>query len=259
MSILIVEALYEGLIFAADRNVTATSQDGATKQVDPRTKVLKWPNEKAIIGFVGAAQIDNQPIHEWILKFIEEFRDFNSFEDLSKELSRRVEAQRKIDEGKRPAQGLIIHVGGFEERGGVMVPVVWVIRNAHKLSHYTYKDIRKDFECKEAFWEEFPNTYPDEIRKVLKVLAKQFKPFWFRQGFDLLTFNVMEESIRSAFKFLCVQHPDHDFPRTLADWEKHLRMQVLMYASYFQAFHPEGQRYVGGGVDIVSIPWPRTS
>jgi hypothetical protein len=259
MSILIVEALSEGLIFAADRNVTATAQDGATRQVEPRTKVLKWPNEKAIIGFVGAARIDNQPIHEWILKFIEEFRDFNSFEELSKELSSRVETQRNIDEGKSPASALIIHVGGFEERGGIMVPVIWVIRNAHKLGRYTYKDIRKDFECKEAFWEFFPGTYPDEIRNVLKVLAKQFKPFWFHQGIDLMTFNVLQESIKSTFKFLCEQHPDHDFPKTLAYWEKYLRMQVLMYDSYYQAFHPEGRRFVGGGVDIVSIPWPRTS
>ncbi len=70
MSILIVEALSEGLIFAADRNVTASYQDGTSKQIDPRPKVLKWPNERAIIGFVGVAQINNLPIHEWIQKFI---------------------------------------------------------------------------------------------------------------------------------------------------------------------------------------------
>lgn len=256
MSILIVEALSEGLIFAADRNITALSAGGTSRQVSPRPKVLKWPNDKAVIGFVGAAQINNQPIHEWILKFIDEFKDFSSFEEVSKELSSRVETQRKIDEGNKLASPLIIHLGGFEERERAMVPVIWVIRNTHKLGRYEYKDIRKDFECKEAFWEFFPDTYPDEIRKLLKVLGKQFKPFWFHQGIDLMTFNVLQDTIKSSFRFLCEQHPDHDFPKNLAEWEKYLRLQVLMYGSYYEAFFPTGQQFVGGGVDIESIPWP---
>jgi len=256
MSILIVEALSEGLIFAADRNITAPYQDGTSKQIGPRSKVLKWPNERAIVGFVGAAQINNQPIHEWIQKFIEEFRDFPSFEELAKELSCRVEKQRKIDEGANLPELLIIHLGGFEERKGTMVPVVWVIRNTHKDGHYEYKDIRKEFECIEAFWKYFPETDPDEIRRALKVRAKQFQPFWFHQGFDLITFNVLQDALKSSFKFLCEQHPDHDFPKSLADWEKYLRLQVLMYGSYYEAFFPSGQQFVGGGVDIESIPWP---
>jgi len=29
-----------------------------------------------------------------------------------------------------------------------------------------------------------------------------------------------------------------------------------MYGAYFKAFRPEDQQFVGGGVDVVSIPWP---
>jgi hypothetical protein len=73
MSILIVEVLSEGLIFAADRNITASYLDGTSKQTDRRPKVLKWPNERAMVGFVGVARLNNQPIHEWMQKFIEDF------------------------------------------------------------------------------------------------------------------------------------------------------------------------------------------
>lgn len=256
MSILVVEVLSEGLIFAADRYVTSTYQDGTTEQ-DQRLKVLKWPNEKAIIGFVGAAQINKKPIHEWVQEFIEEFKDFSSFEQLSKELSGRVEKQRKIDEGNNPAQPLIIHVGGFEKREGFMVPIIWFIRNTYKLGRYGYKDFRKEFKYTEEFWGKFKDTSPDEIKKVLRVLAKQFKPFWIHQGIDLITFNVLQEMIKSSFRLLCEQHPDHDLPKNLADWEKYLRMQVLMYGSYFEAFFSPDKRFVGGGVDIASIPWPK--
>jgi hypothetical protein len=176
-------------------------------------------------------------------------------------LRRRVQDQRIIDEGNDLPQPLIIHLGGFEERKGTRVPVVWVIRNTHKHGPFEYKDFRKEFECVEAFWgkEAFSDTDPQDIRRVLKVLAKQFKPFWFHQGIDLITFNVLQEAIKSSFRFLCEQHPDHDFPKSLADWEKYLRMQVLMYGSYYEAFFPAGRHFVGGGVDIESIPWPESS
>ena len=95
-----------------------------------------------------------------------------------------------------------------------------------------------------------------EIRRYLKVLAKQFRPFWFHQGLDLFTFNVLQGAVKSAFRLLCEQHPNHDIPITLHEWEKHVRMQVLMYGAYFEAFRSEGEQFVGGGVDVVSTPWP---
>ena len=63
-------------------------------------------------------------------------------------------------------------MGGFEERKGTMVPVVWVIRNTYKHGPFKYKDFRKEFERKEAFWDSFHDTDPDDIRRVFKVLAK---------------------------------------------------------------------------------------
>jgi len=53
-----------------------------------------------------------------------------------------------------------------------MVPVVWVIRNTYKHGPFKYKDFRKEFERKEAFWDSFHDTDPDDIRRVFKVLAK---------------------------------------------------------------------------------------
>jgi hypothetical protein len=33
-------------------------------------------------------------------------------------------------------------------------------------------------------------------------------------------------------------------------------MWVLMYGALFEAFGVPGERYVGGGADVLSIPWP---
>lgn len=256
MSILVVEVLSEGLIFGADRNITHTYPNGSKAQESEQPKVLKWPNENYLFGFVGAAQISGMPIHEWLVTLTQEFESKTSLEDIVNELKNKVQIQRNKDEGNNPARPLIIHIGGFEQKDGYWIPQVWYIRNVYKLGLFGYLDFRKEFDCADAFNEEFKNIHPSEIRKVLKVNAKQFKPFWFHQGIDLLTFNVLEESIKSSFRLLCEKHPDHDIPTTLEEWSKHVQMQVLMYGAYYEAFHSSEQQYVGGGADVMSLPWP---
>ena len=65
MSILLVEVVPQGLVFGADRNVTFTKQrmtesGNITIEIhgqNQRSKVLRWPNRKALVGYVGAAEI----------------------------------------------------------------------------------------------------------------------------------------------------------------------------------------------------------
>jgi len=126
------------------------------------------------------------------------------------------------------------------------------------MGRFGYLDIGHEFRCTEVFRSNdlVKDIDASEIRRSLKVLAKQFQPFWFHQGLDLLTFNVLQGAVKSAFGLLCQQHPNHDIPITLHEWEKHVRMQVLMYGAYFEAFRSEGEQFVGGGADVVSTPWP---
>ena len=256
MSILVVEVLSEGMIFGADRNITTTYSNGTTVQEISRPKVFKWPKDDVLVGAVGAATVNGLPIEEWLNTLTEEFRQKTSLEEIAKDLNARIQEQRSKDEGTNPATPMIIHLGGFEKKDGLWLPYIWFIRNTHKPGQFRYLDFRKEFSNTEEFWKYFKDVDPTEIRKVLKVLAKQFKPFWFHQGIDLFTFNVLESAIKSSFKLLCEQHPDHDIPTTLEGWSKHVYMQVLMYGAYYEAFHPEGKRYVGGGADVIFTHWP---
>lgn len=257
-----MEILSQGLIFAADRNITGYDCIGNPLRDREIRKVIKWPNSKAIFGFVGAAKLGNLYIDEWMNNFIEDNTDFISLKLLSEKLCRKIQEQRNTDEGDEKPSPLIIHIGGFEEREGFKVPEIWFIRNVHGMGVYKYEDISKKFACSEAFWDRFPLTlqgrkaYPNEVRMILGVMAKKFRPFWFHHGFDLATFNTMEENLKSTLKILCENHPNHEYPKTLKDWEKILKMQILMYDAYFEAFYPENERFVGGGVNVESIAWP---
>ena len=250
MSILVVEVVSEGLIFAADRNITVTMPDGATTQPEGRPKVVPWPRQDVLLGYVGAASLNGQPVPDWLEDRRQTFAPMTSLEEIARGLATQVELQRGVDEGSAAPKPMILHVGGFEQQQGFWAPSIWHITNIYRLGHYRYLDTRKQYTVAEKFWESFPDTDPSEIRDRLRVLAKQFKPFWFHQGMDLFTFNVLEGAIKASFKMLCEQHPNHDIPRTLDEWSRHTKMQVLMYGAYYEAFHPPGAQFVGGGADV---------
>jgi hypothetical protein len=258
MSILVVQVLHEGMVFAADRNVITTNWDGTEKQEDLAEKVFRWPNDHTLFGSVGEVDVGGVPIREWLLLRSRKYAALGDLATIARELKDEIQQQRIEDEKGKKAEGLIIHLGAFRKRDEYMVPEVYYITNAYDLGRFGYTKITKEYGCSEQFWEKFNSTHVSEIRRELKVRAKNFKPFWFHQGFDLLTFNVLESAIRSSFELLCKHHPNHDIPTDLAGWEKHIKFQILMYGSYFTAFHDESDRYVGGGVDVVSIPWPST-
>jgi hypothetical protein len=256
MSILVIEVVSEGLIFAADRNITMQHASGSVSRGTPQPKVLRWPKDDVLFGFVGAATLNGKPIHEWLEDVRSEFASIATLKELSEKLSVRIQNQRAQDEGSSAAQPMIVHIGGFEVRDGSNTPSIWYIRNVYKLGQFGYLDFRKDYQVTEEFWRYFPNIDASEIRDHLKVIAKQFQPFWFHQGIDLLTFNVLQEAIKSAFRLLCQQHPRHDIPVTLQEWSQHARLQVLMYGAYYEAFHAPPQQAVGGGADVVTLSWP---
>ena len=138
MSILLVEVVPQGMIFGADRNITLSrpliSSDGTQTEYSEeflgysqRPKVLRWPQRKALIGYVGAGSIGGLPADEWFYDFIGDNLSFQNFSVLATSLGERVEEQRRIDEGVGKPEPLIIHLGGFEERNNTMAPTVWVM------------------------------------------------------------------------------------------------------------------------------------
>lgn len=273
MSILLVNLVPQGIIFGADRNIHSEDR-GTPEFIDgadgksyyeilhrhysqaPRPKVLRWPKNKALVGYAGEAQIKGVPTDEWLYDFIGDHLEFKSFETLAESLRQSIEAQRRIDEGNEKANPIIIHLAGFEEREGIQVPAVWVIRNDHNPPHLT--DIRKEFLKFDCLWEKnLWNMTPQTIRGDLSVYANKFNPFWFHQGIDLGIFNLFDAFLKAAIGYLHQAgslKPER--PQSLEDWERQMRMSILVYGAYFQAYQKPYEQYVGGGVDTVSIPWP---
>ncbi len=256
MSILIVEVVPQGIIMGADRNITE-AEGGQILGQGQRPKVLRWPKKKALIGYVGVAEIDGMPTDEWLYDFIGDNIDFNNFDELSRSLCERVEEQRRIDEAGGEVEPLIIHLAGFQEGGGSLKPFIGYIRNAYALGPDGYEDFRKEFQYTEEFWQPpyFGQFNLQQARDILQRKADNYEPFWFHQGLDLGLFNTIKGSLNAAFRFICARKPELR-PTTLNGWEQQVKMSILTYGAFYQAFKNINEQFVGGGADVLSIPWP---
>lgn len=259
MSILVVQLVPEGILFAADRNITTSvkqkTDEGSlvVEGQSQRPKVLKWPNQEAIIGYVGAGTIGGEPTDLWLYhSFIGQNLSFDSFKVLAESLTKELNSAIKSGE---IGGVLVIHIGGFEKVDGVWKPVVWFIRNTTGLTPKGDYILGQQFECSEEISDEkyFGDNSGSQIREKLKE-----NYFSFRQGFDLGAFNALDGALRLAMHSIVNTHPakPHPFPSSLEEWSKHVKMAVLGYGAYFEAFYEPYKQYVGGGADVVWAKWP---
>jgi hypothetical protein len=261
VSILVVHLVPEGMLFAADRNITATlpSRDGYLLRGQlQRPKVLKWPNRDAIVGYVGEGRIGDTPTDEWLYAFIGRNIEFSDYTTLGQTLGTELEAAMQAGDIAGP---LTLHLGGFEQHDGQWTPRIWFIHNTAGLDDYGPIQgtafVWSDEIANEPY---YPDKTGDEIRDAVRanVAAGSLLSFSFRQGYDLGAFNAIDTGLRDAMQAIVHGHPLnlHPFPTSLDEWAKHLRMAVLGYSAYFGAFYAPYEQYVGGGADVVSAPWP---
>lgn len=245
------------MLFGADRNLTVSLAGAPAAVHSQRPKVLRWPNNAAIIGYAGIAEIDGRTTDDWLHSFIGRHHSPASGEELAEDLVR--ELEEAIPHHIRAEHALVIHLGCFEQQDGYWLPKCWFVRNSVNLNYDAKPDFDQSEELLRPDGERFGRFVPDRVRDALEAYVTQRQePFWFHQGYDLGTFNALDAFLKGAFRLLIEHHPDHAFPQTLEEWEQHLRMTILTYGAYFEAFKTGLEQPVGGGVDVVSLPWPVT-
>jgi hypothetical protein len=217
-----------------------------------RPKVLKWPNRDAIVGYVGQAKIGASMTDEWLYSHIGRNLADATFEELATALATDLEAA--LNEGEIN-DVLILHLGGFELVDGVWEPRVWYLHNTAGMTDAGAYILGTAFTHREELRQQpyFPNQTSAEIRAHVANHV-----FSYRQGFDLGAFNQLDHALREAMRAIVQYHPDSPvpLPTTLPNWEKHIRLSILGYGAYFGAFYEPFEQYVGGGADVVSVPWP---
>lgn len=259
MSIFVGEVYPQGIVFGADKNLTYIFRDRDGREVgsaqDLGSKVLRWPKSKGLLGFVGRATVGGQSMHDWLHDFMGDHIGFTDPADVAYDMRDRL--QHELGDSSET----IVQFAAYARREGCIIPEFWHITNVHGLAPdgSGYLHASDKFEASERLLgvhlRDEGITSPKQVREHLGRRSEQFAPFWFHQGLELRVFNTICEATRQAFLGL-QQAKLLERPSTLREWAQYVRFWVLTYGAYLDSFGGPGQRYVGGGADVHSIPWP---
>jgi hypothetical protein len=264
MSILLSAYYPEGIVFVADRNATITQVPSGRKHVEPTaTKALAWPDNRAVVGFVGLGRLaGNLTMDEWMRIFIAETRQVNDIDIIADRLRNRIQEDFNKDYPESTdirRNHLIIHLGGFAMRARIETPVMYHIWNHGDIDPLAggYPDADRNFRKSEDIERDFksqlsPNNYPAKVKTWLQ---DQNDYQWYNNGANLPAFNTFKNVIWNSLKAL-VQAGFAPRSTGLDQRTAFCKMAVEVFGSFFSNYYPPEERAVGGGVDVVSIRWP---
>lgn len=263
MSILLSLYTKDGIVFAADKNLTWADKAQVVFE-GHLTKVLVWLNRKAVIGFVGLAHgLEDLQMDEWLRIFIAETREFQTLREVADILSQRLQTAYSRLRVRSPKPPLIIHLGGFDSVGDVQTPMLYVVTNVPGLDgNGGYLPTRSKFAWNEEVRPQFenwptPSKYPEEIRQRFREMEERDHFLWFNNGDRYPAFNIFKGALYAAFSIVRQAYGSSSkAPWTLFDWQAYAKMAVELHGLYYRHTLPPHQRVVGGGVDMCSIPWP---
>jgi len=177
VSIFVCEVLADGFVFAADKNVTITKFDSHGNPVstvqDLSSKIVRWPKRKALVGYVGCAQVGGQTMHDWLYDFIGEHIAFTEPAVVANDLRDRL--QREI--GGPGAELSIVEFATFSKTEGHIVPEFWHITNVPGLTATGYQPASDTFIAAEQLLGvhlKNEQISPANIRAYLHTCASQF-------------------------------------------------------------------------------------
>lgn len=267
MSILLSGYYPEGIVFAADKNATITYRtSGKKRHVEPTaTKVVSWPHRRAVVGFVGLGRLVGLGLDEWMRIFIAGNRDFEDIDYLAENLRCRIQEDFDQDYSMEPDVTdayLVIHLGGFRRKDNIAVPVMYHIFNHGPIDDKTgkYPPAQRTFDLDEGVEVGFkkwphPEDYPERVRERLQRMIDECQYFWFNNGYNFVAFNVFKDAIWQALHI--IQNAGFGPKATgLGARVAFCKMAVEVFGSYFTHHYDPEDRLVGGGVDVVYVPWP---
>jgi hypothetical protein len=266
VSILLSTYWEEGIVFSADRNATIVYQSGAQDvEVDVATKVFAWPRRKALVGVIGLGQLAGLHTDEWMRQFVAKTRDFDDIDELAQDLLGMLQSDFQFDYASAEdvsRKGMIVHLGGFADREGVPVPVMYLITNIPRMltafKPYPYPDAEREFVCSDLmneYMSEWGADYPQGVRSKIGQIVSRGDFLWFNNGLEYPTFNQFKSAL---WQVLSALRESRVLPTTpsLRDRASFSVMAVRTFGLFYEHHFPLHQRGVGVGADTVSMPWP---
>lgn len=264
-----------GIVFAADSAITIT-EEGRTKRYGaPGARVLSRQEKLlvldpvgvngALVGYFGLAAVGTTPMDVWLReKFASPWQGSKTAAGVGDYL--RDELMRSVPRVHRESNASGFHIGTFERRNGVDVPVMQYVSNIRHFDPATgeYSDF-KDYRSEEHFpshpdpASDFSQYPLSRLQKELRSLEKgQDFPHWFRNG-DLNFAGTPWEGLRQVVRAIRQNLAKRGLasPDSIEDWEKLAKLIVATAGDLYGIMGTKvNSPLIEGPYKTARVEWP---
>jgi hypothetical protein len=259
MTLLVSVYTSRGIVFAADSQITGEAQPGMpSERREPQEKVQRAKRvgaapEGAVVGYFGLAQVGGVPMDGWLRERLDRFNGARTVDELAFYLCDELNGAAKGRE-RRVSSGF--HIGGLEERDGILIPVMQFLRNTTHFDLAT--GVHSNFV---PYWTEehfpscnLPGVPPASVRAALHDHEQRGAfPFWFRNG-DLGVAGRPWASLEHAVAALAAL-PSFGPISDLKGFEQLAKTLVDTTSRLYALLYRGGAPLIGGRTLIRTIPW----
>lgn len=266
MSILLSAYFPEGIVFAADKNVTLLYliPDGIDRDVEvgAATKVIPWARRRAVVGYCGLGHLAGLTVEEWMRQFAAQTRDFDDLATVATQMRELIQRDfdRDYPEGANiDRAGLIVHLGGFRYEDGIAVPAMYLVSNVPGFDESgKYGKPRRQFHGpSDELHTKISNVGVKNFRSWLEQHYREGNLVWFNNGLLFPAFNVIKEGLwRILIALRNWEYTPLPKMPSLEDRVAYCKMSIELFDSFFRHHFQPRYRSVGGGVDAEWVPWP---
>ncbi|GAH92961.1 unnamed protein product, partial [marine sediment metagenome] len=216
-------------------------------------KVFEIPHLNAGLSVAGSYSVNNISMNDWIDNFILDDlnRGNDSLENFSRRLNNRLESDMNVREKRN---GLLIHIAGYQESGGLFHPEFWFVRNVHGIDDRTgeYININNTFDVTEDFW-----TRDCPQKNLLEGFNRGFYQMY-GNGFasGRIGFFMLQNNLNRFFANIW-NNNNWSFcpPQSLNHMEKLIKLYIQIIGILFEISNYPGT-LIGGKVQTLAIPQP---
>ena len=254
----ILYSLYtsEGIVFAADSQIT---RSGQSRREPRQTKVRRIPRVgigQGFLGFYGLAEVGGQPMATWLKACVNGWPGSHEPEEFAAYLVARLARETRVAE-KKVVSGM--HLGAFRSQHGRTEPVFIHIRNTYGFYEQTGEHSQiGQFWCEEQFIARDLariGSSPSHVRTRLRQWQRQHGfAYWYRNG-DMAVISRVAGLVETAF-VLAGQLPGYGPPVDLPGWERAARTLITTTTSTAQCFFRGAFPSIGGAPTVLSLQWP---
>jgi len=265
MTLLVSFYTSRGIVYAADQAITINQGSGPERC--PKQKKLLTTSRLGlsggVVGFFGLAVVGHEPMESWLRAALDRWPGSQHPAELGEYL--RDELNRSVPVPQRDGNASGFHIGAFERRDGLAVPVMQHVSNIYGYdpststvySNYGRYQTTEHFPSHPNAATSLADVPPSGLRQELRRREEETGlPHWFRNGelafvapaWHGLTWsiNTIRDRLGGRFRL----------PDDLEKWELMAKVLVRTNADLFDLLMISGDPTIEGPYDTETIAWP---